>query len=795
MIDSQRNLRRLRRQPLSAEIPSTSSAPLQNQPVPAATLLCTPNIHDTPRKKKLRAVLSKQINLSDQRLKKLKNLQQKCRRMNRKISSLKNVIMELKSKSLINTESVEMLCDIGLENKDFLCRYIHKKKGHSVVREYSPELRKFAVTLNFLSPRAYTYVRQQFDSALPHPSTISKWYKVIDGTPGFTSESFETIKLKTVSGKKIYCALIIDGMAIRKLIEWDGVRYFGYVDIGNGLEGDNIPTAKEALVFMLTSLNENWKIPVGFFLIDGITGKQLSVLVKQCVSLLKECNIQLCFLTFDGLPSNLAMATDLGCSIQLDNLKTTFSCQESEIAIYPDPCHNIKLVRNTFAENQELIDESGEIISWQYVKDLSNLQVQEGFHAANKLRQQHITFEKQKMKVKLATQVLSASVADSLDMCREKQIQGFENSSSTSKFIRFFNHLFDIFNSRNMKAKGWKRPVADFNCKDIWSFFDNAEKYIKNLKFTNGELVVQSRRKTGFIGFIICMRSVRHIYNLHVSPKSDFKYLSTYKISQDHLELFFSAIRSKGGHNNNPSARQFISAYKRLLVHAQFKNDGKGNCIPLGEINILTSSSSNQYISDMNISTERYKMLENEMDEPLISDLDDHDYIFDPSRLTEFADSVIKHIAGFVIRKIKRKLVCSECVQSLEVTHDSENRLTSIKSKGGLLFASQDVIQVCTIAEKVLKKMIFLSGPLTVGLPQNLFRLVSQTFANCSHLFQVLLQHGIDQWNIDNHRNLLVKAVSEIYLKLRIHYITKQLVQPQERVRNYLNKTILFKGQ
>lgn len=180
--------------------------------------------------------------------KRLKKLQQKCRRMNRKISSLKNVIMELKSKSLINTESVEMLCDIGLENKDFLCRYIHKKKGHSVAREYSPELRKFAVTLNFLSPRAYNYVRQQFDSALPHPSTISKWYKVIDGTPDFTSESFETIKLKTASGKKIYCALIIDGMAIRKLIEWDGVRYFGYVDIGNGLEGDNIPTAKEALV-------------------------------------------------------------------------------------------------------------------------------------------------------------------------------------------------------------------------------------------------------------------------------------------------------------------------------------------------------------------------------------------------------------------------------------------------------------------------------------------------------------------------------------------------------------------
>lgn len=70
------------------------------------------------------------------------------------------------------------------------------------------------------------------------------------------------------------------------------------------------------------------------------------------------------------------MASDLVCSVQLDNLKTTFSCQELEIAIYPDPCHNIKLVRNKFAENQELVDESGEIIPWQYVKALSNRQAQ-----------------------------------------------------------------------------------------------------------------------------------------------------------------------------------------------------------------------------------------------------------------------------------------------------------------------------------------------------------------------------------------------------------------------------------
>lgn len=788
IIDSQRKLRHIRNLQPGLDQPPTCS----HAPSVTTESLTEPRIDDTPRKKKLKKIIAKQSKTSLQSLKKLKALQQKCRRLKRKIASLENIISELKSKNLINNETAQILSSIGGENKYFLQRYIDKKKGHSLPREYCPELRKFAVTLNFLSPRAYTYIRQQIDSALPHPSTISKWYKTIDCMPGFTAESFETIKQKTKDGKKIYSALIIDSMAIRKIIEWDGTRYFGYVDIGNGLTGDDIPVAKEAIVFMLTSLNDNWKIPVGFFLVDGVTGNQLGTLVKQCITLLRECNVHLCFLTFDGLPANISMATNLGCVVDLVNLKTIFTYQESEVGIYPDPCHNVKLIRNTLAE-MLMIDEDGNTISWDYIKALNKLQMREGFHAANKMRKQHVLYQKQTMKVRLATQLLSASVADSLDACREKNISGFENSAATARFIRLFNDLFDILNSRTMKAKGWKRPIANFNCGDVWVFFENAERYIRNLRFTDSTLVLKSRRKTGFLGFMICMRSIRHMYNLHVSPKSDFKYLTTYKISQDHLELFFGAIRAKGGFNNNPSVRQFISAYKRLLVHAQFKSDGKGNCISLSEINILTSSSCNRYISHINISTDRQKMNEDNIHITQGVEFEDHDYFYDPSRLTEFAETVIEYIAGFVVRKIKKMLYCQICVDSLE-KYSPNNTLTMIKNKGGLLFASQDVIKVCKIVERILKQYLSI-GVKQTGLPQYMLTIISKTLASCGDLFGDLSQHSIDQWNVDNHRNLLIKAIAEHYLKLRIHYMTKQLIQPEERVRNFLNKTVLFKGQ
>ncbi|XP_008183700.1 uncharacterized protein LOC103309607 [Acyrthosiphon pisum] len=48
-------------------------------------------------------------------------------------------------------------------------------------RKFCPELRKFAVTLQYYSPRAYTYVRKTFKNLLPHPRTLRKWYTVVNG--------------------------------------------------------------------------------------------------------------------------------------------------------------------------------------------------------------------------------------------------------------------------------------------------------------------------------------------------------------------------------------------------------------------------------------------------------------------------------------------------------------------------------------------------------------------------------------------------------------------------------------
>ena len=96
-----------------------------------------------------------------------------------------------------------------------------------------------------------------------------------------------------------------------------------------------------------------------------------------------------------------------------------------------------------------------------------------------------------------------------------------------------------------------------------------------------------TRRKTGFIGFLVAIRSTQSLFHTLVEKDdAPLKYLLTYKLSQDHLELFFGAIRSMGGFNNNPTAQQFTAAYKRLLLRSSI-HGGKGNCLAQDPTDVL----------------------------------------------------------------------------------------------------------------------------------------------------------------------------------------------------------------
>jgi len=84
-------------------------------------------------------------------------------------------------------------------------------------------------------PKAYNFVRKQFLNFLPHPRTLNKWYHVINEEPGFTKETFNTLKLKVAENKTVIGNLVLDEMFIKDNVEFDGKVFHGLVDMGSGV--------------------------------------------------------------------------------------------------------------------------------------------------------------------------------------------------------------------------------------------------------------------------------------------------------------------------------------------------------------------------------------------------------------------------------------------------------------------------------------------------------------------------------------------------------------------------------
>lgn len=91
---------------------------------------------------------------------------------------------------------------------------------------------------------------------------------------------------------------------------------------------------------------------------------------------------------------------------------------ENEIIyVVMDICHILKLVRN-IGHAEIIIDSAGGKIQGSYFGQLHKLH-DDGLHLGNKLHSSHILWEYQEMKVNLAAQTISASVADGFEFCRQ----------------------------------------------------------------------------------------------------------------------------------------------------------------------------------------------------------------------------------------------------------------------------------------------------------------------------------------------------------------------------------------
>ena len=119
------------------------------------------------------------------------------------------------------------------------------------------------------------------------------------------------------------------------------MKFSGFVDVGTGIDDDSMPAAKDALVILAVGVNGSWKVPCGYFLIDGMSGAEKANIVNICLEKLHDVGVTVVSFTCDGPSSHFAILKTLGAKLDDWTLDPSFahpSDSSARVHVFLDVC-------------------------------------------------------------------------------------------------------------------------------------------------------------------------------------------------------------------------------------------------------------------------------------------------------------------------------------------------------------------------------------------------------------------------------------------------------------------------
>lgn len=397
------------------------------------------------------------------------------------------------------------------------------------------------------------------------------------------------------------------------------------------------------------------------------------------------------------------------------------------------------------------------------------------------------------MKVDIAVQTLSASTADSIEFLKNKGFKEFTDAESTIESIRIFNDLFDVFNTKSNKHN--ENPLKTALCLQnkslVFSLFKRATQYIKELKIIgkNGKTtyLCSSQSKTGFIGYIINMQSLIHLFNEYVTDLNLISSINTYSFSQDHLELLYGICRSLNGYNDNPNVQQFCAAFRKVLVHNTVFTSKDANCNRVRMVskplsNILTISSRRTIINQLQ-DDEVPNLIELEQLHQMLAEIE----ALEKSSLTEnLKNSSTTHIASVIEHKIRTcdGFYCQECANVFDQNRKVENAFINRKYQEKPCI---DTFKICQETDRFLKLRL-LTGEINFN---TIYLAIFQNIDIDS------LYAGTDFSHDEEHKLYLVRTITDAFIQIKATYIAKTTTLDCHTsfIRSKFHKLIHFRGQ
>ncbi|VEN60059.1 unnamed protein product [Callosobruchus maculatus] len=590
---------------------------------------CTEKVEDSGD----RSVLQDIINLPGSDSPERQKLKRKVQELERDLTSTKTVLKRLK----VSTQPRRIQTLPPLPRSLVTMQLFHKKKT-----SFSVEEKHTSLSLYYKSPSTYKFLRAN-QVVLPSPSTLFRWLKILNYSPGCNRNLFRCLKLKvdTMSRKSRQCILMFDEMTIKQALEYSSAKgkVEGCEDLGK-LGRSNRP-AKQALVFLVRGLYASWKMPVSFYFGHStVKAADLLHLLDENLTSLKNTGLNVVAVVCDQGTNNQKLFKLLNVTPDTPYFMLR---EQKYFALYDVP-HLMKNVRNNFINGAFLFDED-KVASFQDVEVTYQIDTSSKTgRALPKLTDTHLhPGPFQKMNVRLAVQLLSHSVSAAIKTAHETGDLKSDTAMDTAYFLEIVDKAFDALNSRNVYTKNPYRCALSENTKKPFKALKEAKSLFTNIVkiMSSGDV----KRVPCFDGFVQTINSVEMMYQEQL--KQGYKYLLTARLNQDVLENQFSIYRQKGGYSRNPTVRTFQAAFKSNCAMNLMKPSASGNS---------ESCTDESLLQDM-LTVDQIRYTEES------SDGSDSDSIIDMAQGHAFVleDCAIMYFAGYLTKKNIQKFSCSQC--------------------------------------------------------------------------------------------------------------------------------------
>lgn len=284
------------------------------------------------------------------------------------------------------------------------------------------------------------------------------------------------------------------------------------------------------------------------------------------IRMLKDIGYQVVFSCMDQSGVNRKAYTILGVT---DTQPFFFVDDVKVFAIFDVP-HLFKSNRTTFLEYR--MESCDGKINGSIVKDAYVADKKASTRLFTKLTDDHFFYDTfQKMRVNLAVQVLSESVAVGLQKMVENGF--FKNNiavtNNTVSYVKQMNVLFDLLNGNNVNDPNQnKRGISSNNIDQLKKLYV----YVLSLKKTDDGKVFW------ISGLCQTVRAIIDFFDEN-QQEHDFV-LYTKHLNQDPIENLFGLVRARGGNNRNPLLIDFLRIVSQIMTSKLLISCKETNCEP-----------------------------------------------------------------------------------------------------------------------------------------------------------------------------------------------------------------------